>query len=57
MFENVGWGGGAGIAVGLMVAVSIIPTMILQWRGSRWHYGWCTDVVVGRVSFIPYSKP
>lgn len=37
MFENVGWGGGAGIAVGLMVAVSIIPTMVLQWRGSRLH--------------------
>ncbi|KAJ5715656.1 uncharacterized protein N7483_012837 [Penicillium malachiteum] len=37
MFTNVGWAGGAGIAVALMVGVSIIPTMLLQWRGSRWH--------------------
>ncbi|RMJ27490.1 hypothetical protein PHISP_01619 [Aspergillus sp. HF37] len=37
MFENVGWGGGAGIAVGLMVAASVLPTMVLQWRGSGWR--------------------
>lgn len=37
MFENVGWGGGAGIAVALIVSVSVIPTIILQWRGSRWR--------------------
>jgi hypothetical protein len=37
MFENVGWAGGAGIAIALMVAVSIIPTMLLQWRGAKWH--------------------
>ena len=37
MFENAGWGGGTGIAVAMLVAVSIIPTMVVQWRGSRWH--------------------
>jgi hypothetical protein len=37
MFENVGWSGGAGIAVGLMVAASVLPTMVLQWRGSGWR--------------------
>ncbi|KAJ5880480.1 uncharacterized protein N7473_011533 [Penicillium subrubescens] len=37
MFETVGWGGGAGIAAALMVAVSVIPTVILQFRGSKWH--------------------
>jgi hypothetical protein len=37
MFETVGWGGGAGIAAALMVAVSVIPTMILQARGPKWH--------------------
>ncbi|KAJ5289325.1 uncharacterized protein N7443_009578 [Penicillium atrosanguineum] len=37
MFENVGWGGGAGIAVALMVSVSVIPTIFLQWRGSNWR--------------------
>lgn len=37
MFETVGWGGGAGIAVALMVGVSVIPTIVLQWRGPDWR--------------------
>lgn len=37
MFETVGWGGGAGVAAALMVGVSVIPTIILQIRGSKWH--------------------
>ena len=37
MFTNVGWGGGAGIAVALMVTVSVIPTLLLQWRGASWR--------------------
>jgi hypothetical protein len=37
MFETVGWGGGAGIAVALIFAVSILPTVLLQWRGSKWR--------------------
>lgn len=37
LFETVGWGGGAGVAIALMVGVSVIPTVILQFRGSKWH--------------------
>lgn len=37
MFTNVGWGGGAGIAVALMVACSVIPTIFLQWQGGKWR--------------------
>lgn len=34
MFESVGIGNSAGIAVALMVAVSVVPTMVLQWKGK-----------------------
>jgi hypothetical protein len=37
MFEVVGWAGGAGIAVALMVGVSVIPTILVQWRGTGWR--------------------
>jgi hypothetical protein len=37
MFEFVGWAGGAGIAVALMVGVSVIPTILVQWRGAGWR--------------------
>ncbi|KAJ6089289.1 hypothetical protein N7467_004505 [Penicillium canescens] len=37
MFETVGWAGGAGIAIALIVAVSIIPTILVQWRGAAWR--------------------
>lgn len=37
MFENVGWAGGAGIAVGMIIAVSVIPTILVQWRGALWR--------------------
>ncbi|CAI7669075.1 unnamed protein product [Penicillium viridicatum] len=37
MFEVVGWAGGAGIAVALMVGVSVIPTILVQWRGDGWR--------------------
>lgn len=37
MFEVVGWAEGAGIAIGMMVAVSIIPTILVQWRGANWR--------------------
>ncbi|KAJ5827835.1 Major facilitator superfamily domain general substrate transporter [Penicillium robsamsonii] len=37
MFEVVGWAGGAGIAVALMVGVSVIPTILVQWRGASWR--------------------
>lgn len=37
MFEKVGWAGGAGIAAAMMVVVSVVPTIILQFSGSKWH--------------------
>ncbi|KAJ5563807.1 hypothetical protein N7513_000049 [Penicillium frequentans] len=37
MFTNLGWNTGAGIAAALMVGVSVIPTMLLQWRGASWR--------------------
>jgi hypothetical protein len=37
MFANAGWAGGAGIATGLMVGVSLIPTIVVQWRGPKWR--------------------
>ncbi|KAJ5605404.1 hypothetical protein N7510_008185 [Penicillium lagena] len=37
MFKNCGWAGGAGIAVALMVGVSIVPTMLVQWHGAAWR--------------------
>jgi len=37
MFDNVGLYGSAGIAAGLIVAVSLVPTMILQWKGQNFR--------------------
>ncbi|OJJ43656.1 hypothetical protein ASPZODRAFT_161530 [Penicilliopsis zonata CBS 506.65] len=37
MFDTVGFAGGAGVAIALMVGVSVIPTIILQWKGKNWH--------------------
>lgn len=37
MFANAGWAGGAGIATALIVAISIIPTMLVQWCGPKWR--------------------
>ncbi|OKL55821.1 hypothetical protein UA08_08814 [Talaromyces atroroseus] len=37
MFENVGYNGSAGIGVGLIVAISVIPTVIIQWLGHKWR--------------------
>ncbi|KAJ5248606.1 hypothetical protein N7468_000057 [Penicillium chermesinum] len=37
MFLNVGGAGGAGIAVALLVAVGVIPTVLVQWRGASWR--------------------
>lgn len=37
MFDNVGVANSAGIAAALLVAVSLVPTMILQWRGAIWR--------------------
>ncbi|KAJ5602213.1 hypothetical protein N7510_011747 [Penicillium lagena] len=37
MFANAGWAGGAGIATALIVGISIIPTMVVQWCGPKWR--------------------
>lgn len=37
MFDNVGLYGSAGIATGLIVAVSLIPSMMLQWKGQNFR--------------------
>ncbi|KAL1984502.1 hypothetical protein VTN96DRAFT_9101 [Rasamsonia emersonii] len=37
MFTNVGVANSAGVATALMVGVSVIPTLLLQWRGPTWR--------------------
>lgn len=37
MFTNIGLYGSAGIAAGLMVAFSIVPTALLHIKGKAWH--------------------
>jgi hypothetical protein len=37
MIKEVGFGGSAGIATAMIVAVSIIPTAVVQWRGRLWR--------------------
>jgi hypothetical protein len=37
MFTNVGLYGSAGITTGLLVAGSLVPTIILQWKGRGWR--------------------
>jgi hypothetical protein len=37
MIANAGFAGSTGIAAALIVACSIIPTMLLQWKGAAWH--------------------
>ncbi|KAJ4298216.1 hypothetical protein N0V90_006115 [Kalmusia sp. IMI 367209] len=37
MFEHVGIANSAGVVVALVVGVSLVPTMILQWRGKSFR--------------------
>jgi hypothetical protein len=37
MLDNVGFYGGTGIVVVLIVAVSLVPTIFLQWKGHTWR--------------------
>jgi hypothetical protein len=39
MFTNIGLLGSTGVAVALMVGVSIVPTVLLQWKGKNWRGG------------------
>lgn len=36
MFTNVGLAGSAGVVSALMISASILPTILLQWRGKAW---------------------
>ncbi|KAL1968706.1 hypothetical protein VTN77DRAFT_1532 [Rasamsonia byssochlamydoides] len=37
MFTNVGVANSSGVATALIVGVSVIPTLLLQWRGQTWR--------------------
>ena len=37
MIENTGYNVSTAISAATIIGVSILPTMLLQWRGSRWH--------------------
>lgn len=39
MFENVGVAASAGVAVALIVGVSIFPTALAHWRGPSFRKG------------------
>ncbi|KAJ5230768.1 hypothetical protein N7489_011476 [Penicillium chrysogenum] len=37
MFESVGIANSSGVVTALIVGASFIPTMLLHWKGNRWH--------------------
>lgn len=37
MIQNIGYNLSAVVATVMMVGVSIVPTMLLQWKGRKWH--------------------
>lgn len=37
LFENVGLPGSAGVCAALIIGVSLVPTIVLQWRGGHWR--------------------
>ena len=37
MFTSVGLSNSAGIVTVLVVGVSVIPTLLLQWQGQAWR--------------------
>lgn len=39
MFESVGIAASSGICCALVVGVSVIPTILLQWKGDSWRGG------------------
>lgn len=36
MFTGAGLRGSAGITAGLIVVLSLLPTILLQWKGQSW---------------------
>lgn len=39
MFTSVGVAASAGVAAALIIGVSIMPTILVQWRGTKWRMG------------------
>jgi hypothetical protein len=39
MFTSVGVAASAAVAAAVIVGVSILPTMLLQWWGQLWRWG------------------
>jgi hypothetical protein len=37
MFTSVGVAASAGVVAALIVGVSILPTVLVQWRGQKWR--------------------
>ena len=37
MIEDIGLIKSAGVAIALIVGVSMLPTMLLQWKGAGWR--------------------
>lgn len=37
MFKDVGVAASSGVGVALIVGISVIPTLLLQWMGSSWR--------------------
>ncbi|PSK54742.1 hypothetical protein B9Z65_3831 [Elsinoe australis] len=37
LFENAGLPGSAGVCAALIIGVSLVPTIVLQWRGGHWR--------------------
>lgn len=37
MFESVGIAASSGVITALIMGVSFIPTVLLQWYGRRWY--------------------
>lgn len=36
MFTGAGLRGSAGIVTGLIIVLSLLPTVLLQWKGQAW---------------------
>lgn len=37
MFESIGIARSSGVVTALIMGVSFLPTVLLQWQGRRWY--------------------
>jgi hypothetical protein len=37
MIENIGFAKSTAVSTAMIVGVSIVPTVLLQWKGGHWH--------------------